>query len=183
MGPCLENYFKATFHERGVTGVLPRCKMAKVLVLYYSRTGNTHKMAEAVAEGARQAQAEVDLREVKDCQPETLVDYDGIIVGSPTYYGILAGPLKDFFDQSIKVHGKLEGKVGGAFSSAGIVGGGCETAVLSIVQVLLVHGMVIRGFSKTGHYGPVAFGKPDERALKECKQLGETIAQLAQKLS
>ncbi len=156
--------------------------MAKILVLYYSRTGNTRQMAEDVAEGARQAEADVTLCEVQKCQLEMLIEHDGIIIGSPTYYGIVAGPIKDFFDKSIKYHGQLENKVGGAFSSAGIPGGGCESTVLSMLQMLLVHGMVIKGFSKTGHYGPVAFGAPDERARNECRLLGRKVAELAFKL-
>lgn len=162
--------------------IAPVRKMAKVLVLYYSRTGNTRKMAEAVAEGVKEAQVEVTLCDVQKCTPEMLLEYDGIIVGSPTYYGIIAGPLKDFFDQSVKYHGRLEGKVGGAFSSSGILGGGSETTVLSILQILLVHGMVIKGFSRAGHYGPVTTKSPDERALKECRQLGREVALLAEKL-
>jgi len=122
------------------------------------------------------------LSDIKDIQPEVMLEYDGIIAGSPTYYGILAGELKSFFDSSVKFHGKLEGKVGGAFSSGGIAGGGCETAVLTILQMMLVHGMVIPGFSKAGHYGPVAMGDPDKRALSECRAMGEKVALLAQKL-
>ncbi len=156
--------------------------MAKILVLYYSRTGNTRQMAEAVAEGAREAKGDVTLCEVEDCRLEMLVEHDGIIVGSPTYYGILAGPVKEFFDESIKYHGQLEGKIGGAFSSSGIPGGGCETTVFSILQMLLVHGMIIKGFSRAGHYGPVAFGAPDERARSECRQLGRAVTELAKKM-
>ncbi len=139
-------------------------------------------MAEHVAEGVKEAGAEVSLCEVEDCELEMLVRHDGVIVGSPTYYGVLAGPIKDFFDRSIKYHGQLEGKVGGAFSSSGIPGGGCETTVLSLLQMLLVHGMIVKGFSRSGHYGPVAFGAPDERACKECGQLGRAVAELARKL-
>ena len=109
--------------------------MAKLLVVYYSKTGNTKDMAQAVGEGAKNAGADVDVMGVGEIDdPTKLVDYDGIIVGSPTYYGILAAPMKEFLDESIKVHGKLEGKVGGAFSSCGIEGGGSESTVLSILQ-------------------------------------------------
>ncbi len=157
--------------------------MAKILVLYYSKTGNTEKMAQAVEEGVKGAGGEAVISKVKDIQdPGDLVNYDGIIVGSPTYYGILAAPMKDLLDKSIKVHGKLEGKAGGAFASCGIEGGGSESTVLSLLQALLVHGMVVPGFSKTGHYGPVATGEPDERALSECRQLGERVASLADKI-
>ena len=158
--------------------------MAKVLVAYFSKSGNTKSMAEAVGEGVKQAGGEVELKSVGDIQsPAELVNYDGIIVGSPTYYGIMAAQVKEFLDKSIKVHEQLEGKVGGAFSSCGIEGGGSETTNISIIQALLVHGMVVPGFSSTGHFGPVSTGKPDQRAIEECKKLGQRIVGLAEKLS
>jgi NAD(P)H dehydrogenase (quinone) len=159
-----------------------RKKMAKILVLYYSRSGNTRKMAEAVADGARNTGAEVTVSDVKKCSLEQLLDHDGIIAGSPTYYGLVAGPLKEFFDRSVKYHGKLEGKVGGAFSSAALLGGGNETAVLSILQMMLVHGMIVQGRSKNNHYGAVSIEAPDESALEQCRQLGERVSRLAGKL-
>ncbi len=154
--------------------------MTNILVTYFSKTGNTQKMAEAVGEGVKQANANVDILSVDEIDdPGNLINYDGIIIGSPTYFGILATPIKKFIDDSIKVHGKLDGKIGGAFASSGIQGGGAESTVLSINQALLVHGMVIPGFSKISHYGPVTIGAPDDRAISECKQLGERVATLA----
>lgn len=168
--------------KEGKAGLYSCPEMAKILVLYYSKTGNTKRMAEAVAEGAQKKAEEVNVVNLQEATVDILPNYDGIIIGSPTYYGIAAGAVKEFLDKSIKYHGQLEGKVGGAFSSAGIPGGGCETTAISIIQMLLVHGMVVKGFSKTGHYGPVATGAPDERALSECQQLGEETAEIAQKL-
>lgn len=158
--------------------------MAKVLVLYYSRTGNVRKMAEAVAQGARDGGAEVDLLTPDQCAVDALLEYDGIIVGSPTYYGVIAGPIKDFFDRSVVHHGKLEGKVGAAFSSAGVLGGGCETTVLSILQMMLVHGMIVQGRAGGGggHYGVVCIGTPDEKTLAQCRDLGARVAQLVNKI-
>lgn len=156
--------------------------MAKLLILYYSRTGNTEKMAQAIAAGAEETGADVTLCSVSNCSVEQLLEYDGIIAGSPTYYGIVAGTLKNFFDESVKYHTRLEGKVGGAFSSAGVFGGGSETTVQSILQMMLVHGMIIQGKSKGNHYGVVAVGAPDESIIQECRQLGERVAKLAAKL-
>ncbi|MGM0689304.1 MAG: flavodoxin family protein [Bacillota bacterium] len=156
--------------------------MAKILIVYYSRTGHTRKMAEAVAVGARGTGAEINLCEVNDCSMDQLLEYDGIIAGSPTYYGLVSGPLKEFFDRSIVHHGKLEGKVGGAFSSAGILGGGSETTLLSILQMMLVHGMIVQGQARGNHYGAVSIGAPDEKALEQCRELGKRVARLALKL-
>ncbi len=136
-------------------------------------------MAEAVAEGAKNAGAEVTLSDVKDCEPEELLDYDAIIAGSPTYYGIVAGEMKDFFDRSVKFHGKLEGKVGGAFASAMALGGGNETTVMSILQMMLVHGMIVQGKTRKNHYGAVSINAPDEEAKEECRQFGIRVATLA----
>ncbi len=156
--------------------------MAKILVIYYSRSGNTRKMAEAVAKGAKDGGGEVTLKDVKECEPKELLEYDGIIAGSPTYYGIVAGEMKNFFDRSVKHHGKLEGKVGGAFASAMALGGGNETTVMSILQMMLVHGMIIQGKTKKNHYGAVSINAPDEEAWEECRQVGIRVATLSGKL-
>lgn len=139
-------------------------------------------MAEETAVGVRSTGAEATVCEVDNCAVDQLLDYDGIIAGSPTYYGILAGPLKDFFDRSVVHHGKLEGKVGGAFSSAGVLGGGSETTIISILQIMLVHGMIVQGQARGNHYGVAAVGKPDESAVEQCRQLGKRVGKLANKL-
>jgi len=158
--------------------------MAKVLIVYYSRSGNTAKMAEAVAEGAKEVRGtEVTLKKVEQVSPDELLGYDAVVVGSPTYYGLMAAEVKKLFDDSVKHHGKLEGKVGGAFSSAANIGGGNETAILSILQAMLIHGMIIKGTSSRDHYGPVAIGAPDNRATEECLKLGREVARLAAKLT
>jgi NAD(P)H dehydrogenase (quinone) len=79
-------------------------------------------------------------------------------------------------------HGKLDGKVGGAFSSSSNVGGGNETTILSIIETLLIHGMIVQGDPQGDHYGPVAIGKPDERVLRQCERRGKRIAELTKKL-
>ncbi len=157
--------------------------MAKILVAYYSRSGNTKKMAEDVAQGVKEASATADLKEVGQVRPEDLLDYDGIIIGSPTYYGAPAWEVKKLLDESVKFHGKLEGKVGGAFSSAANVGGGNETTVLSILEAMLIHGMIVPGTYSGDHYGPVAINAPDARVKKQCLALGGRIARLAKKLA
>jgi NAD(P)H dehydrogenase (quinone) len=156
--------------------------MVKVLVTYFSSGGNTQRMAELVAEGARIEGVEVQLKDIADTTCEDLLEADGIIVGSPTYYGLPAAEVKRLFDDSVKYHGRLAGKVGGAFTSAGNIGGGNETTLMAIVQMMLIHGMVVQGTASGDHYGPVAIGAPDERVRPQCEALGKRVAELTLKL-
>ncbi len=156
--------------------------MPKVLVIYFTRTGNTKAMAEIVAEAAEKEGAQVTLRDVEETKPDELLDYDAIIAGSPTYYGGMAGKMKDFFDFSVAHHGKLAGKVGGAFSSSANIGGGNETTVLSILLAMLIHGMIVEGTADGDHYGPVSVDAPDDRAKAQCQALGRRVTSLAKRL-
>ena len=156
--------------------------MAKALVCYYSRTGNTKKMAARMAEVLAAEGLEVDLRKVGETAAADLPGYDCIVLGSPTYYGTMAWEMKKLLDESVKFHGKLRGKVGGAFTSSANVGGGNETTVLDILQALLIHGMVVRGDHRFDHYGPVAIGRPDKRALDCCESHARNLAALTRKL-
>ena len=97
--------------------------MAKVLVVYFSATGNTKKMAEAVLEGASSVDtADCLLKSVEQVTNEDWLAADAIIVGSPTYFGQMASRIKRMFDITEKVYGQLEGKVGAAFTTAGGAG-------------------------------------------------------------
>jgi len=157
--------------------------MPKVLIVYYSRSGATAQMAAAVAEGARQAGAAVTCHSVADFTAGELLEFDALILGSPTYYGGPTAEMKKVIDESVKFHGRLAGKVGGAFACAGNLGGGAETTVRALIDALLIHGAIIEGSTKGGHYGPLSIGKPDERALAECRDLGARVARLAERLS
>lgn len=158
--------------------------MVKVLIIYYSRSGNTKKMAESIANGVRKEKSiEVEVKPVKDVRVEELLDADGIVIGSPTYYGSMASEVKKLLDDSIKFHGKLDGKIGGAFSSSGNIGGGNETTIMDILKALLIHGMIVQGTPRGDHYGPVAVGKPDERSKNLCIKYGQRIARLVLRLS
>ncbi len=156
--------------------------MAKIGVIYYSRGGNTEKMAEFIAQGVKKEGIEVELKKVENATLEDLLGWDGIIVGSPTYYGLAAAPIKDLFDRSVEYHGELEGKVGAAFSSSANIGGGNETTIISILEMMLIHGMIVQGSSKGDHYGPVSIGAPDERVRTQCRILGKRVAELVKKL-
>jgi NAD(P)H dehydrogenase (quinone) len=141
--------------------------MTKVLVLYYSSWGHTEKMAEAAAEGAREAGAEVTIKRVPEltpeevaksahykldqaapiAKPEELADYDAIIFGTPTRFGNMAAQMKNFLDQTggLWMRGALVGKVGSVFTSSATQHGGQESTILSFHTVLLHQGMVIVG--------------------------------------
>lgn len=156
--------------------------MQKILIAYYSRTGNTEKMARLIEDGVKAEKVDVTVKKISGVAADDLRGYDGIIIGSPTYYGSMAAEIKRLFDESVKFHGALMGKVGAAFSSAANIGGGNETTILDILKAFLIHGMIIQGDSKGDHYGPVSIGGPDARVKKQCKDLGQKVASLVKKL-
>ena len=141
--------------------------MSKVLVLYYSSYGHIEKMAEAVAQGARDAGAEVAVKRVPELVPEEIArkshfkldqaapiatieelpNYDAIIIGVPTRFGNMPAQMKNFLDQTggLWAQGKLVGKVGSVFTSSATQHGGQESTILSTHIVLLHQGMVIVG--------------------------------------
>jgi len=156
--------------------------MPKVLICYYSKTGNTEKMAQIIADVMKREDLAVHLRRVEDTKVNDLLDYDCIVLGSPTYYGSMAWPIKKLLDESVRYHGRLRGKIGGAFSSAANVGGGNETTILDMLNALLIHGMIIQGDHRGDHYGPVAIGFPDDRATKCCEEYAQNLSGLVKRL-
>jgi NAD(P)H dehydrogenase (quinone) len=149
--------------------------MTKVLVLYYSSYGHIEQMADAVAEGARSAGAEVDIRRVPETAPQAVVeaahfktdtahpviegpdalkDYDAIIVGTPTRFGRMPSQMAAFWDTAggLWMSGALHGKVGGAFVSTATQHGGQETTLFSVITNLLHFGLTIVGLDY-GHQG------------------------------
>ena len=156
--------------------------MAKGIVIYYSRSGNTKEMAEIIAKAMNEADLPTECKSVDKVKAEDLLAFDAIVVGSPTYYGHMAGPLKQLFDDTVTYHGKLDGKVGAAFSSAANIGGGNETTIMGIIEAMLISGMVVQGDPKGDHYGPVSIGKPDQRVERQCVRRGQRIAELTKKL-
>lgn len=157
--------------------------MAKGIVIYYSRSGNTREMAEIIAKAMNEAGLKTDCKVVNKVKAEDLLGYDAIVVGSPTYYGHMAGPIKQLFDEMVSFHGKLDGKVGAAFSSAANIGGGNETTVMGIIEAMLIAGMIVQGDPQGDHYGPVSIGKPDDRVKRQCQRRGQRIAELMKKLA
>jgi NAD(P)H dehydrogenase (quinone) len=156
--------------------------MAKILVVFDSKSGNTESMALAVAKGAEKAgDVEVTVKNAEQTTNSDLLAADGIIMGSPTYYGLMSAKLKKLIDDSVQIHTQLMGKVGGAFTSCGGTASGAETTLLSIVQALLIHGMIVQGMEGQ-YYGVAARGKPNKEDLARCEELGKRVASLVLKL-
>jgi NAD(P)H dehydrogenase (quinone) len=197
--------------------------MTKVLVLYYSSWGHIEKMAEAAAQGARDAGADVVVERVPELAPrevaekahykldqaapiaqvEELTEYDAIIFGAPTRFGMMPAQMKNFLDQTgaIWAQGGLVGKVGAAFTSTATQHGGQEATLLSFHTVLLHHGMVVVGlpYSFAGQmrmdeivggspYGATTLAggdgsrQPSQTELEGARFQGRHVAQIAAKL-
>lgn len=156
--------------------------MSKILVTYYTRSGNTETMAEAIANSIRENGVEADLLPVEKVETQDLLQYQGFMVGSPVYYGLMAAPIKQLFDESVAVHGRLSGRAGAAFASSANIGGGNETTCMAILQMMLVHGMVTLGAAQGDHYGPCAIGTPDARVLSQCSVHGKRFVNLVKAL-
>lgn len=157
----------------------------KVLVLYYSKSGNTKKLAEYVAEGVRQINGvEAVLRSTSEVTKEDFSEAVGVIAGSPVYFGVMSAELKEVFENFVGLRKKMENKVGAAFTTSGDPTGGKETTMLSIIQCMLIYGMIVVGdpMSATGHYGVACVGAPDEKAADNARKLGRRVAELCMKI-
>lgn len=197
--------------------------MAKVLVLYYSAWGHMEAMAKAAAEGAREAGATVDVKRVPElvpedvakashykldqeapvAKPEDLADYDAIIFGVPTRYGLMSSQMKNFLDQTggLWAKGALINKVGSVMSSTGTQHGGQEMTIVTTQVVLQHHGMIIVPLSYAWHgqvgvdemRGGSPYGMtlvtgsdgsrmPSELDLEGARFQGKRVAEIAAKL-
>ncbi len=154
--------------------------MAKVLVLYYSTYGHIETMAQAIAEGARNAGAQVDIKRVPETVPEEIArkahfkldqaapvasvadleHYDAVVVGTGTRFGRISSQMAAFLDQAggLWARGALNGKVGAAFSSTATQHGGQETTLFSIITNLLHFGMIIVGLPYS-HQGQMSISE------------------------
>jgi NAD(P)H dehydrogenase (quinone) len=167
-------------HRSDQSNIIQEATMARVLVLYYSAYGHIETMANAVAEGAREGGASVDIKRVPELVPEDvarksyfkvdqkapianiedLANYDAIVVGAGTRFGRLASQMANFLDQAggLWMRGALHGKVGGAFTSSATQHGGQETTLFSIITNLLHFGMTIVGLDY-GHAGQMTLSE------------------------
>jgi NAD(P)H dehydrogenase (quinone) len=161
-----------------------------VLVTYHSATGNTEKMAQGVAEGAKTVSGTtVVLKRVGDVTSSDLVSSDAVIVGSPVYFANMSGEVKTFLDNwglqskfDLFRERKMRNKVGGAFATGAAISNGKEVTMLTIHAAMLVNQMVIvsggGGFGASATTGPDSPGI-DEKELAEARALGQRVAEVA----
>lgn len=156
----------------------------QVLILYYSKGGNTKKLAEDIAKGVQSSGVTVVLRNTQEVTKDDFLKSAGIIAGSPVYFGVMAAELKKVFDDFVGLRKQIENKVGAAFTTAGHHTGGKETTIMSILTCMLIYGMIIVGdpMSASGHYGVACLGSPDAAATDDAFKLGARVAELCKKL-
>jgi flavorubredoxin len=141
--------------------------MPKLLVLYYSRTGNTEKMAKAVAEGAHMVTG-MNVTLTYNAKPEELADFDAVILGMPTYHHDISQDMKKLLEEAATKGIKLKGKAGVAFGSYGWSGEAPK---------LLLEIMKNRFEMKIVEPPLLVKYAPDEKSLEECKKLGRKVAE------
>jgi multimeric flavodoxin WrbA len=143
--------------------------MVRILIVYHSQTGNTERMAKAVAEGAAGIEgAQVILKRAGEATLQDLLDCQGLAIGTPENFGTMSGMIKDFFDRTYyPAQGKVFRKPYVVFISAGNDGLG---ALLNIERIAI-------GYQFKKVYEPViSKGKLTEEILDQCRELGETLA-------
>ncbi|MCS7293927.1 MAG: NAD(P)H-dependent oxidoreductase [Chloroflexota bacterium] len=165
--------------------------MVAILVLYDSRGGLVEQLAQAVAEGVREAGGTPLPRRVDDAVPEELLQCDGLVLGSPNWSGI-TGKLKEWWDHSgdLWETGELAGKPAGAFTAGYSRSGGTEATLLQLLHLLLSHGMLFVGLPwsermrRSGsYYGATAHGEVTPDDLEQARALGRRITEVAFRLS
>lgn len=157
----------------------------QVLVMYYSRTGNTKKLAQEVAKGVQAVEGvECVLKRTADVTKQDLLEANGIIAGSPNYFGSMASELKEIIDRFVGIRPEMQDKVGAAFATGGDISGGKETTLISIIQAMLIYGMIIVGdpLDATGHYGVASLEDINAEMAENAAKLGKRVATLVKRL-
>ncbi|MEJ2271416.1 MAG: flavodoxin domain-containing protein [Candidatus Bathyarchaeota archaeon] len=147
--------------------------LLKILIVYYSQTGNTEKMARAIEEGAKSV-AGIDVEVKYFVKPEELVDVNGIILGMPTYYHEIGMDMKNLLEGVSKEEIDLKGKVGAAFGSYGW-SGEAPNLLLEIMKNRFEMDVVEPALR-------IKYN-PDEKGLEDCRELGKAVAEKVVKKS
>jgi len=146
-------------------------EMVEVLVLYYSRSGRTEALANAVAEGVESVEgASAKVKRVDYATVNDFISCDAVAFGSPNYFSYMAGLMKDFFDKALSIRERVAGKPSVAFTSGG---GASNSALLSLEKMISSFKL-----EKVAD-GVVSQGEPSEEYLRACKKLGVTLAKKA----
>lgn len=157
----------------------------KVLVMYYSKSGNTEKLAIEIAKGVKEVDGvECDMKPVAEIKKEDFLTSDGIIAGSPVYFGTMAAEVKEVFDKFVGIRNNMGDIIGAAFATGADPSGGKETTIISIIQAMLIYGMIVVGdpLDATGHYGVACTGAPNNETAINAAKLGRRVASLVKKL-
>jgi len=157
----------------------------KVLVMYYSKTGNTKKLAEEITKGVQEVEdVECVLKPASEVTRDDFITSDGIIAGSPVYFGTMTAEMKEVFDKFVGIRRQMGDKIGAAFATSGDESGGKETTLMSIIQAMLIYGMIVIGdpLDATGHYGVACKGPPNQQTAVNAAKLGRRVALLIKKL-
>ena len=189
----------------------------KILVLFYSKTGHMLKMARSVAKDAKEAGAEVRLRKAAELAPSEVIEktpewkaihsqmsdipdaviddlvwMDGVIVGTPTRFGNMAAPMRNFWDQTgmLWMEGTLIGRTVSAFASAEMVHGGQEATLLSMYPTFFAHGLIVVGipgnvkelYKSGSYYGALSSGEPNDTDLTVARYMTQRLIEVTKKL-
>ncbi len=156
----------------------------QILVLYYTRSGRTKTVAEEIVRGIQQVPGVTPvLKPVLETTKDDFLAADGIIAGSPVYFGGMAGEMKTVFDNTHTIRKKMENKIGAAFTTSHHHTGGKETTLFSIIQYFLISGMIVMGDSieRGGHYGVACDKTYDENIAEDARHLGQRVASFTRK--
>ena len=189
----------------------------KILILFYSKTGHMLKMARSVAKDAKEAGAEVRLRKAAELAPREVIEktpewkaiysqmsdipdavtddlvwMDGVIVGTPTRFGNMAAPMRNFWDQTgmLWMEGTLIGRTVSAFASAEMVHGGQEATLLSMYPTFFAHGLIVVGipgnvkelYKSGSYYGALSSGEPNDTDLTVARYMTQRLIEVTKKL-
>jgi NAD(P)H dehydrogenase (quinone) len=176
----------------GFSGFLHGQENPLILVTYYSQSGNTKALAEAIAQGANSTEGiQVKLLPIEEVQPEHLINASAIILGSPVYNANIAPAVQEFINSWPFEGRPLKNKIGAAFSTGGGISIGEELVMLNILHSMLIHGMIVIGgeeveasfgASAVTREGPFDQRKIHEIFLGKGFGLGKRVAELALKL-
>lgn len=157
----------------------------QVLIVYSSEHDNTKEMAERIAQGVEMVDdVKCLVKAIEFVTKEDFIGSQGIIIGSPVYFGSMSGKTKAYIDGLWEIRTEMKNKVGAAFVTAANPASGADTAVLSILQTMLMSGMIIVGNTPDVHmqYGAVQIGSMDAKTALEASSLGQRVAETVKKI-